>query len=173
MEPTIVAGGPLLLVGLDFFGDPFALSGGWTEENEIGRLWQRFMAYLAAHPRRIRHMTTEAVMYEVHIEHEETAETGEREVFVGLEVDRLEDVPVELVVKVLPPVPYAVFSLRGDEILSDWNQTIYAAWLPGSGYEVPYNYVVERYDERFKGVQQIAESMLEILVPIRPREPGP
>jgi DNA gyrase inhibitor GyrI len=70
-------------------------------------------------------------------------------------------------------VPYAVFSLRGDEILSDWNQTIYAAWLPGSGYEVPYNYVVERYDERFKGVQQIAESMLEILVPIRPREPGP
>ena len=70
-------------------------------------------------------------------------------------------------------MPYAVFSLLGDEILSDWNQTIYAAWLPGSGCEVPYNYVVGRCGERFKGVQQIAGSMLEILVRIRPREPGP
>ncbi|HSJ54035.1 MAG TPA: GyrI-like domain-containing protein [Anaerolineae bacterium] len=172
MEPTIVAERPFLLVGLDFFGDPFALSGGWSEENEIGRLWKRFMAYLGANPQRLGHTTSDAVMYEVHVEHAETAQTGEREVFVGLEVDRLEDVPVELVVKILPAVPYAVFALRGQEILSDWHQTIYRDWLPGSGYEAPYNYAVERYDERFKGVQQIAESMLEVYIPIRRRAPG-
>jgi hypothetical protein len=32
-----------ILAGLSFFGDPFAQSAGWTEENEIGRLWTRFM----------------------------------------------------------------------------------------------------------------------------------
>jgi predicted transcriptional regulator YdeE len=172
MEPTILAERPLLLVGLDFFGDPFALSGGWTEENEIGRLWKRFMACLAAHPQRLRHVTSGAVMYEVHVGHEETAQTGEREVFVGLEVDRLEDVPVELVVKVLPAVAYAVYTLRGEEILSDWNRAFYHDWLPGSGYEAAYDYAVERYDERFKGVQRIAESTLEVYLPIRRRQPG-
>ena len=42
MEPRIVESERIILVGFSFFGDPFALSAGWTEENEIGRLWQRF-----------------------------------------------------------------------------------------------------------------------------------
>ena len=47
MEPQIVEKPQMMLLGLSFFGDPFSLSAGWTEENEIGRLWKRFMAYLA------------------------------------------------------------------------------------------------------------------------------
>lgn len=172
MEPTIVAERPLLLVGLDFFGDPFALSGGWTEENEIGRLWQRFIAYLMAHPHCLRHVTSEVVSYEVHVGHPETVQTGEREVFVGLEVDRLEDIPVELVVKALPAVAYAVWTLHGQEIVSDWSQAIYHDWLPGSGYEAAYDYMIERYDERFKDLQHIAESTLEVYIPIRRRQSG-
>jgi hypothetical protein len=47
MEPRIVETGQMTLLGFSFFGDPFRFHGGWEEENEIGRLWSRFMAYLA------------------------------------------------------------------------------------------------------------------------------
>jgi len=41
MQPTFVERDQIILVGFGFLGDPFATSGGWTEENEIGRLKQR------------------------------------------------------------------------------------------------------------------------------------
>jgi hypothetical protein len=71
MDVRIVERGQMILVGMSFYGDPFAESGGWTEENEIGRLWERFMAYLAAHAGAIRHTTEERVAYEVHVAGEE------------------------------------------------------------------------------------------------------
>ncbi len=46
MEPKITDRERISLAGLSFFGDPFKEKGGWTGENEIGRLWKRFMAYL-------------------------------------------------------------------------------------------------------------------------------
>jgi predicted transcriptional regulator YdeE len=167
MEPRIVEKQQMILVGLGFFGDPFRISGGWTEENEIGRLWQRFMAYLSVHPGQVQQARDEGVAYELHIEHEETPRTGEHEVFVGMEVAAIEDVPVELSVKVLPPATYAVFELHGEEITSDWQKMISTDWLPTSGYESDYNYGFQRYDERFKGVGQIDESVLEVYVPVR------
>lgn len=41
MKPTKIFDSPdIVLVGLSFFGDPFRTNAGWTEENEIGRLWR-------------------------------------------------------------------------------------------------------------------------------------
>lgn len=118
MEPTIVERNQIMLVGFSFLGDPFAASGGWTEENEIGRLWNRFVAYVTHHGDRIKHIKDPEVGYEVHITHEETTAKGHYEVFVGVEVAHLEDVPVELSVKILPPTQYAVFTLKGEQITS-------------------------------------------------------
>ena len=53
MEPTIIERDKIILVGFSFFGDPFQ-AGEWTEENEIGRLWNRFMAYLNNPPPALR-----------------------------------------------------------------------------------------------------------------------
>lgn len=170
MEPRLVEKHQMILLGFSFFGDPFRISGGWAEENEIGRLWKRFMTYLAKHRHRIKHVTTDAVMYEVHIQHEETTHTGEFEVFAGLEVERLGDVPVEMSVRILPPATYAVFTLQGEEITSDWQKRIYAEWMPQSGYQSDYAYSFQRYDERFKGVQNINESILEVYIPVRERQ---
>jgi predicted transcriptional regulator YdeE len=167
MEPRLVERGPITLLGFGFFGDPFKISAGWTEENEIGRLWQRFMAYLPENQPRIQHVSPGAVAYEVHIEHEETARTGEYEVFVGLEVERLEGVPVELTAKILPPATYAVFTLRGEQITSDWHTLIVAEWMLRTGYESAHPYGFQRYDERFKGLDQIEDSVLEAWVPVR------
>jgi AraC family transcriptional regulator len=166
MEPRLIDAGAMTLVGLSFFGDPFRFHGGWTEENEIGRLWARFIAYLDRQKPEICHLVEPTVMYEVHIEHAETQQTGEYEVFVGLEVERLEKTPVELVAKVLPPTTYAIFTLRGPEIASDWNQVM-SDWISQSGYRRAHNYGFQRYDDRFKGTENLEESVLEAYVPVR------
>ena len=160
MEVKIVEKDQMLLVGLSFFGDPFKSSAGWTEENEIGRLWVRFMAFLEDQGARIQYIVSHEVSYEVHIEHAETQEK------VGLEVTQLQDVPIEFLVKVLPPTAYAVFTLEGEEITSDWYQMIHRDWLPESGYRIAHDYAVERYDSRFKGLDRIAESILEVYIPV-------
>jgi predicted transcriptional regulator YdeE len=166
-EPTIVERGQLTLLGFSFYGDPFQRSGTWTEENEIGRLWSRFMAFLETDGNRILHVAARDVTMEVHVYSQETMEVGAWEIFVGMEVQRLEDVPVELVVKVLPPCTYAVFSLRGEEIGGDWSSSIYDDWLPGSGYEMAHSYAFQFYDERFKGVEELAGSVLDVYIPVR------
>jgi AraC family transcriptional regulator len=171
MEPTRMIKRPRLrLAGFSFYGDPFAFSDGWSMDNEIGRLWQRLMTFLAAHDDHIPGMTDEQAMFEVHIEHPETRSKGLFEVFVGVPVDELDGLPVELVVKVLPPVRYAVFTLRGTIITSDWGKDIYQEWLPQSGYREAYPYNFQYYDERFKGMDRVAESVLDIYVPVAPRE---
>jgi predicted transcriptional regulator YdeE len=170
MEPRIVDVGRMVLLGLGFFGDPFRISGGWTEENEIGRLWSRLMAFIAARQECMTHAKESGVSYEVHIQHDETPETGEFEVFSGFEVETLEDVPVEMSVKVLPPATYAVFTLRGEEITSDWHHLIYTEWMEGSRYQSAHPYGFQRYDERFKGVDRIPESVLDVYVPIMPAD---
>jgi predicted transcriptional regulator YdeE len=170
MEPTIVERNQIVLVGLSFFGDPFAASGGWTEENEIGRLWNRFTAYMAHHGDRIKHIKNPAVGYEVHIEHEETAAKGHFEVFVGVEVAQLEDVPVEMSVKILPPTQYAVFTLKGKQIISDWPRMIYQEWMPESGYQEAHPYMFELYDQRFKGLKQLEASAVDAYIPVKPHQ---
>ena len=166
MKPTIIETDQMLLVGCGFYGDPFSLSPGWTEENEIGRLWSRFMAYLAQHGQHIKHVKGEMVMYELHIYNEETTRTGEFEVFVGLEVGRLQDVPLALSVKLLPPATYATFTLVGEQIVGDWPMMILTDWLPESGYESDFAYSIQRYDERFKGLDRLGESEIEVYIPL-------
>jgi predicted transcriptional regulator YdeE len=165
VEPQLIDKDQIILVGLSFFGDPFKFSGGWTEENEIGRLWQRFMAYLQEEGAQIRHVKAGG-FYELHIDHPEMERTGEFEVFVGAEVDRLEDVPVRLSIKILPPTKYAVFTLAGQDIMADWLQEM-TDWLTRSGYQRAYAYGFQLYDARFKGMDQIDGSVLDMYVPVR------
>ena len=166
MKPTILDSAQIILLGFSFFGDPFSLRDEWTEENEIGRLWQRFMAYTGKHRHQLPYLAESAAGYEVHIEHEETALKGHFEVFVGVEVKKLVDIPVEMLVKILPPTKYAIFTLRGEQISSDWPRSIYEGWLPGSGYRAAYSYNFQFYDQRFKGLENLAESELDVYVPI-------
>jgi predicted transcriptional regulator YdeE len=167
MQSQIVVREQMTLLGMSFFGDPFRAAVGWSQENEIGRLWSRFEAYLADRSATLRHVRDERVAYELHIDHAGTHATGEYEVFVGLEITALEDVPVQLLVKILPPGEYAVFTLQGAQITADWHQQIYAEWLPAAGYEPQHGYMFERYDERFKGMDRLEESTIEVHIPVR------
>lgn len=165
MEPHFIEKSQILLVGFSFFGNPFATHAGWTEENEIGRLWNRFIEYRGKNPTVIKYIQNEHVAYELHIEHAETKQTGEYEVFVGVQVENLENIPVEITIKILPPATYAVFTLHGTEITSDWNRMI-GEWLRQTGYRKAFNYGFQYYDKRFKGIQNVEESVLDIYIPV-------
>ena len=166
MQPTILRKPEILLVGLPFYGDPFDTSNVWSEENHIGRTWKRLMGYLGQHGSAIKHRAALDIFYEVHIYGEETNTQGLFEVFVGVPVERIESVPVELSVKVLPATEYAVFTLQGEAIYSDWVMNI-DRWLVEAGYERNHPYSVQYYDPRFKGLDQIADSTLDVCMPVR------
>jgi predicted transcriptional regulator YdeE len=168
MEPKIIERGPTSLVGMDFYGDPFSGGKGWSRENEIGKLWQRFSSFWDAKQSQIEHVVDPNVGYEVHIEPEEYQETKHFYVMVGVEVSRIGVVPLELSFRVLPPTTYAVFTLRGKEITSNWQTRIFKEWLPDSGYEEAHRFLIEYYGPSFKGMDD-PESELEVHVPIRRR----
>lgn len=165
MVPTLVEKDRIILLGVNFFGDPFTMTG-WTEDNEIHRLWKRLEAFLSQNSGRVN-MKDPGVGYEVWSSDEETAAKGLFDIFAGIEIADLDDVPVELLVKVLPPTQYAVFTFHGQEITSDWPRLIYQEWLPNSGYESAYQYNFQYYDERFKGIDQIDESTIDVYVPVK------
>lgn len=163
MEPEIVEKDETTLVGMVFYGDPFKDAGGWSKENEIGKLWDRFIKMSDS----VKNVCGHGA-YEVHIEPDEYSETKKYYVFVGVEVDRVEDVPPEMFVKVFPPTKYAVFTFKGQEINSDWGDKIFKEWLPAAGYEEASKFVFEYYDDdRFKGMDRIEESELDVYVPVR------
>ena len=41
MDPKIIEKATILLAGFSFYGNPFDTKDPWTEENEIGKVWQR------------------------------------------------------------------------------------------------------------------------------------
>lgn len=163
MDQVVIERSPrLLLAGFSFFGDPFHSHAGWTEANEIGRLWQRLLAYWQASDRG----DPPRVMYEVHIQNSETPRTGEFEVFVGHVVDSPDEVPLELCLKQLPQTDYAVFTLQGSQMQQD--EPLVDNWLRANDYRVALPFFIERYDERYQGLERLEESVLEFLVPVVP-----
>ena len=172
VEPKIVERERISLVGLSFYGDPFSEKGAWTEENEIGKLWKRFMSYLSNDKLNLSNVGDLRVCYEVHILHPETNLSGEYEIFTGFETSDVGQTPPELLVKYLPANSYAVFTLTGKDIISDWHQMIYQTWMPESGYREAYSYSFQLYDERFKGMNRLEESSLDLYIPVVSEEKG-
>ena len=165
MKPEIIHLSSLSLVGLSYFGDPFETSDPWSESNQIGRLWARFSSFLDQQSERIGNRLAPDTAYEVHIYQQETLTHGYFEVFVGVQVSQLDQVPVELLVKLLPASDYAVFTLEGPEIISDWVNHI-DVWLAEAGYSRSQPYSIQVYDQRFRGMDQIADSILDVYMPV-------
>jgi AraC family transcriptional regulator len=165
LTPRILEKRKIALVGLDFYGDPFKDAAGWSEENEIGRLWQRFENYYEQERVSVKHKVSDSG-YELWVDFEGEETTKERYIFVGVEVEKVEDIPLEFVAKTLPETRYAVFTLKGEKIKSNWSEDIYKKWLPEAGLKTSHEYLIECYDpKRFKGPAD-PNSELDILVPI-------
>ena len=165
MDPKIISEQEWIVVGMGFYGDPFSQASGWSEDNEIGLLWQRFFAFFEAQGEAIKHVVDPEAMLEIHVETVESQEKGLFEVFVGMRVARLEEVPLECTVKMLPATEYVVFTLVGEEIVSDWGKMM-QDWMEASGYQRAHKYGIQCYDRRFKGLDKVKDSMLDVYIPV-------
>jgi len=164
--PQLINQPELWLAGFNFYGDPFQLRGGWDEENEIGRLWGRFTRFCSEHERWLPQAVEQGVGFEVHIQHLETSERGEFEVFVGYQVRPGGKIPVQMGLKYLPGGLFAVFTLCGEDISSDWDAEI-SEWLKQNGWKSDFGFNYQRYDQRFKGMENLKESEVDVWVPVR------
>jgi len=166
MKQNITNNRRIILVGMDFYGDPYQEAGGWSAQNAIGQLWNRFNDFYREKKESIKHLASEAG-YELWIDFEGEEDSKNKYIFVGVEVEKLYDLPLELVARILPETRYAVFTLEGSEIKSDWPSKILSPWLTDAGLEQSYTYIIECYDpRRFKGIDS-GDSQLDIYVPIR------
>ncbi|MFX0210236.1 MAG: GyrI-like domain-containing protein [Candidatus Hodarchaeota archaeon] len=156
----------LRLVGCVFYGDPFHSAEGWSVETEIGMVWNRFLNLYKKNKKLIlKHQVNPDISYEVHIEPEEYKETKKFYIFVGVEVKELENIPLEMYLKILPATMYAKFTFQGNNIFKGGNY-IYQEWLPQSIYQEAYPFLIQAYDQtHFKGLDN-KKSELDYYVPI-------
>jgi predicted transcriptional regulator YdeE len=169
MDVKIIGRGPILLVGMGFFGDPFSKASAWDVENEIGSLWKRFMAFLSESPAAIADRADrDEFWYELHISAPETPKTGRYEVFVGAEVRSLTVVPILCSAKALPACEYAVLTVGGADIEGDWSSRLDSEILPSLGRRRSEAFSIDLYDARFKGMDRLDESELDVYIPLLP-----
>jgi len=166
MKHKITANRKTILVGMDFYGNPYQEAGGWSAQNAIGQLWQRFNSFYQKKKNAIEHLVSESG-YELWVDFEGEDNTKNSYIFVGVEVEELNDLPLELVARILPETRYAVFTLKGNEIKSDWPTRVTKQWLPEAGLEQSFTFIIEYYDsQRFRGLED-KDSELDICVPVR------
>ena len=170
MEPKLIEQDEMIIAGMVYYGNPFKETDVAPEQNEVGKLWGRFNRYWDSHQEAFKHMVNPKVAWELHIATDEYDETKEYFVMVGVEMSKIEDLTAPIFCKVLPAGPYAVFTLKGEQMTGNWGTAIYEEWLPSSAYEEAYSCTLERYDEdRFKGWGD-PESEIEIWVPVKAKE---
>jgi AraC family transcriptional regulator len=158
---------PLQLLGCVYYGDPFHSTEAWSEQNEIGLTWQRFMKLYEKYKDSIeRQRISPNLEFEVHIEPEEYKQTKKFYVFVGVEVVSFEELPLEMFGKVFPATKYAVFTFQGKQMFNG-GQSIWHEWLPSSEYQEAHPFFMEVYDaRRFLGMNN-EDSELDYYIPIK------
>lgn len=154
----------MIIVGVNYFGDPFSVKEGWDEENEIGKTWKRFM-YHKSKEDYPENKLNKTYFYEIHIYNEKTQEKGILEVFIGEEIDEVQ-VPIDLSIKFIPSGQYLCFTLVGEEIVGDFWQKIDGYIEESYHMKRDKRFIIQRYDERFKGMDRLSESTLDVLVPM-------
>ena len=166
MEPTITQKMSLQLLGCVYYGNPFHSAEEWTIENEVGKVWQRFMNLASKYPSLLSKIgINNNISYEIHIEPEEYKTTKNYYVFVGIEVNTIKEVPLEMFVKILPETRYLKFTTKISD--KDSGAYILKEWMPQNGYMQAYPYVIEAYDhKRFRGLGD-SESEIDFYIPVK------
>lgn len=164
MKKELVRLDALLLGGMSFYGDPISVKGGWDEENEIGKTARRFFDFISEYPHR-PYSTNNPFMYEVHIYNDETETKGYFEIFFGEEVNTAQ-LPICLSSKYIEASDYLKVTLTGREITSDWWKALDDAFLASNAMKRNFSHIIQVYDERFKGLDKIEDSEMDVYVPL-------
>ena len=175
MNVQIVEREAITYAGMSYYGP---LTGeGWSSENPIGQLWQRFNSFFDDTPAFSQEQAVNpGIGYEISIwSEDELQESKSFYVFVGVEVHDLAGIHPKLVGKVLPATTYAHFTPRGKEITT-WERRFYEEWLPASEFRLQaysnYHFQIQAYEEgRFKGLGDLLEeSEIDVYIPVERAE---
>ena len=159
----------LLLIGCVYYGDPFHSNKEWSIENEIGLLWSRFSKLCKKNENILQKNAVNDLTYEVHLQPEDYKETGKFYVYMGVEVKKMKQMPLEMFCKTFPATQYAIFTFKGEEMFRGGDY-IWSKWLPDSDYEEAYPYMALTYDKnRFLGLDN-PESEIDFYVPIKSKK---
>ena len=166
--PTITDPLQFRLLGCEFYGDPFLNSEEWSYENQIGTLWKRFGKLAQKYEFILEKLNVKPnFAYEIHIEPAEYAKTRQYYVFVGIEIDYFDEIPLEMVIKQLPLTQYVEFTTTMAERKTEY---IFQDWLISeeSEYCQSYPYVIQQYGPMYKGLED-PTSEIEWLIPVKKR----
>ncbi len=164
-EPKVTQKKKLQLLGCAYYGNPFHSAKEWNTENEVGKLWKRFANLAGKYSSLLSKISTSSIFYEIHIEPEEYGATKNYYVFVGIEVIDIREMPLEMVLKILPETRYVQFTTKATS--KDTGAVILKEWIPQKGYMQAYPYVIEAYDSnRFKSVDD-SESEIDWYIPVK------
>jgi len=165
MKPRITKPISLKLLGCVYYGDPFHSHKEGSVKNEIGRLWERFEKTCSMHIDEVKRISVEKnVAWEAHIQTQEYANTKEYAIFAGIEVREPAAAPLDFFYKELPETKYAVFKLKGNSFITGLDY-IYNTWLPNSKYKESHGYMLWRYDEKTKALDN-PDCVLEAYIPV-------
>ena len=170
MEYELIEKEKIKLIGLNYHGS--IAENGVAFEEMVEDLWRRLSEFCI---NRWESIEDEVInpehSYEVQVWNEEELEkSGQMNVFVGFEFADLERIPVQLVAKVLPGGKYLAFTLEGEEIRA-WEEYLLREWFPGSDYwlrsfDEQLFHVQCFHENKFKGIDNLEESELKVLVPV-------
>ncbi len=170
MDHELIEKEKMYLVGLQHHGS--MLGSKDPIEDRIETLWKRFSSFCRDNwPDIEDKVVHHKLSYELQIwNEEELQESGDLYVFVGVEFEDLEDVPLELSGKVLPAGKYISFKLQGEEIKT-WEEDILQDWFPRDDYWIRsfgdnLFHLQCFHEDKFKGVENLEQSELEVLVPV-------
>ena len=165
MKPHITEPISLKLLGCVYYGDPCHSHEAGSIKNEVGRLWERFGKTCSKHISELGGIVVEEnVAWEAHIQTEEDVTSKEYTVFAGIQVREPPTVPIDFFYKEFPATKYAVFKVKGTDFVNGLAY-IYSEWLPASGYKESYGYMLWRYDEKTKSLDD-PDCVLEAYIPI-------
>lgn len=165
MKPQITEPISLKLLGCVFYGDPFQNHEEGSIKNEIGRLWERFGRICSSHIQELERIIVEkGVAWEAHIQTEEYTKSKEYTIFAGMEVSEASVTPIDFFYKELPTTKYAVFKLKGNDFINGLGY-VYNQWLPNSKYKESHGYMLWRYEEKTKDLNN-PDCILEAYIPV-------
>jgi predicted transcriptional regulator YdeE len=151
VEPQIIKKPEIILTGIVGTGPS-------VNDIDIAGLWDRFTKIQPG----IKHKI-ETKDYELHIEEE--ASPRMHFCLVGEEVTKIEALPLETFVKVIPDGTYALFTHHfSDGGYGDAFKAVYN-WIKESDYKPAHAFDIQVYDNRFKGPSD-PESVIEIHIPV-------
>lgn len=152
MDVNIIERESMTIVGVVAVGNT-------VQDIDIAKLWQRFIGKYENIKSKIEDRN-----YEIHVW--DKFDPQKHYCFIGVEVQEIKTIPIELFVKVIPKHTYAVFTHCFKDGGYDQAYKNIDEWLKGSQYTDAFNFDIQCYDGRFKG-QEDPESIIEFHIPVK------